>query len=416
VRLTGIAQKHASRYLLAFAATMCLFATWGLAHRISGIVSPQFYAFFAFSPLQATLAQSGFGLSYLLLAIPATLFLRRLGYKLGLVAGLCAFSLGAFLLYPSFAQNQPLFFLAAIVVSGIGWAFLETSANPLIVAMGPPETAVRRLNLAQCFYPAGQLAGAWLGSVLTLPKVYAADVHFVEAVVRPYVMVGLGVLLLAFLIENVEFPPVAVERSGKGRRARDEFRSLLAQPIFRLALAAIAACIAALVCIWGVMEPYAAQAVPDLLKSMPMPLTLSLWLACGSGRIAGTVLMYRFDPAKLMLVFCGACLGCTALAGATVGGIGIVFLLAASFFISIMFPTIFAGTIRGLGDLTKPASGLLVMAAGFGGLAGMAVIRLALAFQAVHAAMAAAAVSLAIVLAYAWCRLREEKHATVAPV
>jgi MFS transporter, FHS family, L-fucose permease len=409
--MTGTAQKRTSRYLLAFMATMCLFATWGLAHRISGIVTPQFVAFFAFSPLQAVLARSGFGLGYLFLAIPAALFLRRLGYKLGLVVGLCAFSLGAFLLYPSFAQNQPLFFLAALVVSGIGWAFLETSANSLIVEMGPPETAVRRLNLAQCFYPAGQLAGAWLGSVLILPKVYAADAHFVETVVRPYVVVGLGVLLLAFLIENVEFPPVAVARSGKAVRARDEFKHLLAQPLFCLALAAMAACIAALVCIFGVMEPYTAQAAPVLPKNMLIPLTLNLWFACGIGRITGTVLMYRIDPSRLLLVFCGACLFSAVLAGVTAGVTGIAFLLAAGFFISILFPTIFAGTIRGLGALTKAAAGLLVMAAGFGGIAGMAVIGLALAFQAAHAAMAAAAVCLAIALAYAWCRLRAETRA-----
>ena len=409
--MTGNTRLGIKRYRLAFVATVCLFATWGLVNHASGVVSPQLVAFFDFDPLQSALAQTSFGLSYFLFAVPAALFLRRFGYKLGLVLGLSTLSFGALMLYPAFSQHLPPFFLATVIITGTGWAFLETCANPLIVQMGPPETAVRRLNIVQCFYPVGLLAAAYFGRSITLPDAHVTDAHFAEAVVRPYIVVGLVVLLMAFLIENVEFPPVAVERAAKKTRVRDEFRSLLAQPMFRFALAAMAACMMALVCLWGVAGEYFRLAVPELFKSTLDDVSLYLWIACGIGRFAGTGLMFRFDPARLLVLFSGACLGMAALAGVTISMSGFAFLIGASFFISIIFPTIFAGAIRDLGTLTKSASGLVVTAAGLGGIVGTIVMRVVMLFPAVRFALVVASLCLAVVLAYAVSAQRSGKAA-----
>jgi MFS transporter, FHS family, L-fucose permease len=399
--MTGEARQGTKRYTLAFVATMCLFAVWGLAHRVSGIVSPQFVAYFSFTPFQSALTQTSFGISYFVFAIPAALFLRRFGYKLGLIFGLAGFSIGSFLLYPAISQHQPFFFLAAVIVSGVGWAFLETSANPLIVRMGPPETAVRRLNLAQSIYPVGLLIAAWLGRDIVLPTWHIIDAQFAATVVRPYVIVGLGILLLAFLIENIEYPAVAIERTGKTTRSRDEIHSLLAQPMVRFGLVAMAACMMALVSLWGVCGQYVQLAAVDNSVMTAAKLPMYMWLACGIGRFAGTGLMVRYDPGRLLVIFTGACLGCAVLAGAMVGVAGIFCLLGASFFISIMFPTIFAGTIQDLGETTKTASGMLVTAAGFGGILGTITMRLANAVSAVNFPLIVASLCLAVVLAYA---------------
>jgi len=412
--MTGKTRLGTKRYRLAFVATVCLFVTWGLVHRASGVVSPQLVAFFDFNPLQSALAQTSFGLSYLLFAIPAALFLRRFGYKLGIVLGLSTLAVGALMLYPAFSQHQPLFFLAAVIITGTGWAFLETCANPLVVQMGPPETAVRRLNIAQCFYTVGLLAAAYAGRSITLPDAGATSAQFAETVVRPYIVVGLVVLLMAFLIENVEFPPVAVERTGKQIRARHEFRSLLARPMFRFALAAMAACMMALVCLWGVADGYVRKVMPELPTDTLADVSLYLWIACCLGRFAGTGLMFRFDPARLLVLFSGACLGLAVLAGIAVSIPGFAFLIGAGFFISILFPTIFAGTIRDLGPLTKSASGLMVTAAGLGGIAGTIVMRVTLVFAAVHFALVVACLCLAAVFAYALLAQRSGKAAEEA--
>jgi FHS family L-fucose permease-like MFS transporter len=217
------------------------------------------------------------------------------------------------------------------------------------------------------------------------------------------------VLLMAFLIENVEFPPMAVERAAKQTRARDEFRSLLAQPRLRFGLGAMAACMMALVCLWGIAGEYVQRAMPELSKGTLADISLTLWIACAIGRFAGTGLMFRFDPNRLLVLFCGACLVLAALAGALVSVTGFAFLIGASFFISILVPTIFAGAIRDLGPLTKSASGLIVTAAGLGGIAGTIVMRVALLFTAVHFALAVACLCLAAVFAYALIALRPGK-------
>jgi FHS family L-fucose permease-like MFS transporter len=351
-------------YPLALLATFALFATWGFAHRIYEAIAPQFAQFFHLTGPGAALSQSVFTASFFMLAIPACLFLRRFGYKLGVVFGLSSFSVGALLLYPAITQHEYLYFVSAVIVLGAGWAWLETSANPLIVELGTPETAVRRLNLAQSCYPVGVVAGFEIGRWLTQMDLSLPAGQLAQAVVRPYVIVGLCVLMVAFLIENIEFPGVATERLRVESKFREEVRVLLSRPMFRADAGALAACIFAHVGLWVYMMAYMADAFPQGIAITAAELMLLMFLVYGAGRIVGSALMHWIEPNILLAVCAGASVLLTAAAVATGGSFGVFCLISTNFFMSIMFPTIFATSIRDLGPLKRTASGLLVTGEG----------------------------------------------------
>lgn len=402
-------------YLLAFVVTIGLFPVWGLMHRINDTIGPHFSALFALSPHAVVFSRSVLAASYLLLAIPAALLLRRVGYRLGVVFGLAAFSAGAFLLYPAITERDYLFYVAALTVMGAGWALLETSANPLIMAMGSAETAVRRLNFAQAFYPVGLLAGVYVGRWLTFPDAAAPVAQLMHAIVRPYVVLGLIVLMIAFLIENLEFPPLASIRAPKGSSALAEFRALLGRSLVRRGAAALGCAIAAQVVVWGFGRPYIVHALPGVSSDLTWHIIFATWIIYMLGRFAGAALMYRFDPDWLLAVCAGGGAVLSALAALTGGVFGVACLVGISLCISIMFPTIFGSTVHGLGALTKSASGLLVTAAGAGALISPLITELLLEVMSIQHVMILAGFCLTVVLSFAMASQRAHKVCEAAP-
>ncbi|HUO99554.1 MAG TPA: MFS transporter [Rhizomicrobium sp.] len=389
------------QYPLALVSIVLLFAIWGFAHRINEAIEPQFTAFFRLTGTKAALSQSVFTLAFFVFALPAVLFLRRFGYKLGAIFGLGSFAVGALLLYPAIQRHEYLFFFAAVSVLGAGWAWLETSANPLIVELGSPETAVRRLNFAQIFYPVGTVAGYEFGRWLTKVNLVVQSGQLTQAVVRPYVIVGLCVLFLAFLIENIEFPRVATERSGRDQSFREEARCVLSRPEFRFAVLALCATIFAHSLIWLNMAGYIGEAIPGGWNIAAPELMMLMFVVYGAGRIIGTALMFRVDPMRLLVLSGGAAAVLTAAAVATGGSFSVVCLISTNLFLSIMFPTIFATAIRYLGPLKKTASGLLVLAMGPGAILAYWVMRLADGLITLRLTFALPAAAFGIVFLYA---------------
>ena len=387
-----------SIYPLALVATIGLFAIWGFAHRIYEAIAPQFADFFRLDAAQAALSRSVFTDALVVMAIPAVLFLRRFGYKLGVVFGLSSFSVGALLLYPAIAEHQYLYFLAAVIVLGAGWAWLETGANPLIVSLGSADTAVRRLNLAQSLYPVGVVAGYEAGKWLSQAQLAAPAGELTQAAVRPYMIVGLCVLLIAFLIENLEFPAVATERADRQERAGLEFRTLLSRPLFRMDMAALAAYIFAHTALWTAMAGFIRVAIPQ--GDIP-DLVLIMFLVFGAGRIAGTALMYRVHPNSLLALSAAVSIVLTLTAVAAGGRLGVYCLLSTNFFMSIMYPTIFGASVRDLGRLAKSASGLLVAAMGIGACAAPFAMAFATQVSGIRPAMVLPAACFVVVLVYA---------------
>lgn len=400
-------------YPLAAVSIFALFAIWGFAQRVNEAIGPQFSDFFHLTASQATWTEAVFGASLFLLAIPASMFLRNFGYKLGVVFGLSSFSVGALLLYPAIAQHEYLYFLGAVAVLGAGWTWLETSANPLVVGLGSPDTAVRRLNLAQSCYPIGVIAGYEVGKWLARLNLSVPDGQLTQAVVRPYLLVGLCVLLAAFLIENLEFPSIATEHVGKDERIRDEISALLARPVFRMDMLALASCIFAHSALWSIITRFAQ---PSALASSAPPtvdLLLIMFVVYGAGRIVGTELMYRFEPNRLLAAYAAASVALTLTALAVGGRIGIFCLLSTNFFLSIMYPTIFATSVRSLGRLAKSASGLLVTGMGLAASVTPLAMAFVVAISGQRMAPVLPALFFGIVLIYAQTVRHEESRAEI---
>lgn len=353
------------RFRLAVIATVAMFTIMGLAEPIYSNLSLQFSAFFGLDSTRTVLTLALVSATYFLFAIPSAVILRKVGYKLAVLLGLGGFAGGVLLIYPAITQHAYGFFVVAAVTTGAGYSLLETSVNPLIVQMGHPRTAVFRLNFAQAFYPVGLLAGVYATRVLMASNHKLSLPQMEEEASRPYLLIGLALVLLAFLIENLEFPKAAVEPGRVTASLGREFASLLKRPLFRFGMAAQAANIAAQTCAWAIIPLYLHGALPTA-RIAPADVLLWSWIAYAAGRFAGTYLMVRIRPCCMLAGAAAGALILFALAGGAGGWLGLACLVGANFFLSIMFPTIFANAVRDLGPLTKSGSGLIVASSGLG--------------------------------------------------
>jgi FHS family L-fucose permease-like MFS transporter len=342
------------------ALVTALFFLWGVANNLNDVLIAHFKGLFTLSDFGAGLVQSAFYLGYFLLAVPAALFMRARGYRAAVLLGLILYGIGALLFWPAAsAASYPGFLLALFVIAG-GLAFLETSANPLIARLGSAETASRRLNLAQAFNPLGSIAGVLIGRSFILGEASASSA---TAVQLPYLAIALAVLGWAVLIQVTPFPAVATARDlDEGVGAAADFRALLGHPRVLSGIVAQFFYVGAQVGVWSFLIRYAEAAIPGTgARAASDYLTASL-VGFMLGRFAGTALMVRLCPLPLLAIFAAAGLLCCGFAAAAGGTAGVLALVASSFFMSIMYPTIFAESVAGLGALTKSAAALLVMA------------------------------------------------------
>src|SRR5690349_23760952 len=155
-------------FLGATVLIIALFAFWGMSNSLNDVLIPQFRKTFLLGDFTSSLVQFATFIGYFTFAIPASLFMRRFGYRAAVVMGLVLFGTGALLFYPAAQLGEYHWFLVALFVVASGLSFLETSANPLIAAMGPPESADQRLNFAQTFNPLGTIVGVFMGKELIL--------------------------------------------------------------------------------------------------------------------------------------------------------------------------------------------------------------------------------------------------------
>lgn len=354
-----------------------LFFLWGMANHLNDILITQFKKAFTLSDLKSSLVQMAFYLGYFVFAIPAALYMKSYGYKSGVVFGLLLYGAGALLFYPAAQVGEYSLFLAALFIIASGLAFLETSANPLIVAMGDPQTAERRLNLAQSFNPLGALTGIFIGrefilsgiehspdelaalSAAELSGLYATEVQAVQA---PYLLLGVFVIFWALLVFFVKFPALAQQPAADNTAASgQDFKSLLAHKMFLFGVCAQFFYVGAQVCVFSFMIRYGQQALPGTgEKQLATYLFFSL-IGFMAGRFIATALMGKIKASLLMAIFAVINIGLCAIAIAAPNIVGMFAFASISFFMSLMFPTIFALSIRGLGTRAKAASSLLIM-------------------------------------------------------
>jgi FHS family L-fucose permease-like MFS transporter len=363
-------------YLLAFVLVTALFFLWGVPNNLNDVLIRQFMKSFSIGRLQAGLVQSAFYMGYFLLALPSALYMRRFGYKAGFVTGLLLFGGGTFLFWPAALIGRYSFFLFALFVMASGLAFLETASNTFIAVAGSPQTSERRLNFAQAFNPIGSICGAFIGTVFILSGIelspqrvaemqvanqYDAYVRFETLrVVRPYMVLGIVAIVWALVILRTRFPVLRDEGSSSDG-SQTSIAKLLGNRHLVFSIIAQFFYVGSQVGTWSYfiqyVQDYAGQ--PEKVAGYFLTGTLAMF---GIGRFASAFLMNFVDPSRLMGVYC---LVNIMLVGAAVlhpGWFGVWAIFLTSFFMSLMYPTIFASGIQGLGTSSKVGGSLIVMA------------------------------------------------------
>ncbi|ULQ53252.1 L-fucose:H+ symporter permease [Flavihumibacter fluvii] len=360
-------------YLLTFAMVTALFFLWALPNTMNDVLITHFMKSLELSRLKAGLIQSAFKLGYFAFALPAGLFMQRFGYKYGLVTGLILFALGCFLFWPAALAGKYIFFLGALFVIASGLAFLELGANSLIVSMGDPDMSERRLNLAQAFNPIGAMTGVAIGTVFIFSgnEQTQAQVDIMKAagtykaylaeetmrVGPPYITLGIVVLVFAFLISRAKFPEQ--ETRGAGHE-KGSFKALRQYPHWYKAIVAQFFYLGAQLGTWSFFIQYVKENA-GLSNKMAGGFLVGTLAAFMAGRFSSTLFMKYIKPTKLMGLYAMAniCLVSTGILFP--GWIGVWAIFFTSFFMSVMYPTIFASGVKGLGPNAKLGASFLVM-------------------------------------------------------
>lgn len=368
--------------LRTFLLVSGLFFLWGVPNNLNDILIRQFMKAFALSRFEAGLVQSAFYLGYFVMALPAGILIRHRGYKAGFLTGLSLFALGAFLFLPAAYVGRYGLFLTALFVLASGLSFLETSANPFVAQLGPTASSERRLNIAQAFNPLGAIAGALAGSLFIFSGIeltpaqamamrqagtYTAYLHRETLrVVAPYLVLACLALGWAIAIALTKFPRFIAERESAAEAAGD-WRALLRQPHLLFALLALFLYVGSQVGTWSYFIQYAQEYthVPERTAGYLLTGTLA---AFGVGRFASAYLMQRVLPSRLMAAYATGNVALLLLGILAPGWIGLVGVFCTSFFMSMMFPTIFALGLKDLGPNTNIAGSWLIMTIIGGGL------------------------------------------------
>jgi FHS family L-fucose permease-like MFS transporter len=366
------------RHLLAFAIVTTLFFAWAFAASLNDVLIRQFQKALALTRTQSSLIQLAFYIGYFCAALPAGLVIRRAGYKRTIIIGLLLYAIGALLFYPAAEVQRYGFFLVALYVIAFGLAFLETAANPYISILGHPATASARLNLAQSFYGLGAIFGPIIGGVFIfsgvehtsaqLSAMTASQVALFRTteaanVKGPYVAIGIAILLLALLLAFTPFPRLDRDSSTATPTPRPKRSAFAVFWRRRLRLAVIAQFfyVGAQVTVWSFFIDFSKAMLPQLPeKTAAFLLSASLGMLM-IGRFSGAFIQARVAPARLLALYAGINILLCLIAVAASGWSAVGALWLTSFFMSIMFPTIFALGIEGLGEETNLGSSFLIM-------------------------------------------------------
>jgi len=363
-------------HMLPFVFVTVLFFLWGMSNNLTDILVQQFRKSFELSQFGAQLVQTANFFGYFCMAIPAALLMRRWGYKSGMVTGLVMFGTGMVLFWPAAVSGQYGLFLVALFTVGCGASILETAANPFIAQFGDPATSEQRLNFSQSFNPLGTVTGVLIGTFFIFSGVekrapeiaamkaagtYQAYLHMeIMRVVPTYLTFGAVVLLCAVILSRTTFPVMQSEHEGAGED-HGNFAELLRIPAIWIAVAANFCAVGAQISSWSSLIPYMKQYTAVSERTAALYL-LSTLIVMAVGRFASTWLM-RFVRPSLMLGTYGVLNTLLMVVTVTKPGlVGAWAVVVSGFFISIMFPTIFALGLKGLGRNTKIGGSLLVMA------------------------------------------------------
>ena len=377
-----------SSYLIPLILVTSLFFLWGMANSLNGTLIKHFQTALQLSRAQAGIVDSAFYIGYFVTAIPAGFVLNKLGYKKGIIIGLLLFAAGALLFYPAAELRVYAFFLLALFIIACGLGFLETAANPYVTVLGDPAKAEPRINFAQSFNGLSTILGPVIGSLFIfssteytndllngLPPAQAELIRISEAhsVQMPYLILAGVVLVFAFLFSMVKMPEISSPSESTATM----------KGIFRhrhLVFGAIAQFfyVGAQASIWGYFVDLKLHFAHDenlgIVKTIYQvtdgmsPIQIASFHASFAfilfmvGRFVGTWFLTKVKAEKLLSAYAIACLVLLGFAWVSDGLMAVVAISFMYFFMSIMFPTIFALSIKNLGSQVKLGSSLVIMA------------------------------------------------------
>jgi FHS family L-fucose permease-like MFS transporter len=385
-------------YLLPFILITSLFFLWGFAHSLLDVLNKHFQDILSVSKAQSGFVQAAVYGGYFIMAIPAGMFMKRFGYKKGIIFGLLLYAFGAFLFYPATHIQTFWAFLIALFIIALGLTCLETAANPYSTVLGHPKRAEQRLNLSQSFNGLGWIFGPMVGSLVIFATVQG-DNKFASLAV-PYLGIGIVVLLIAVLFWRTKLPeineaePTDINSEKEETDILQSYKTLLKYRHFVLAVIAQFFYVAAQTGINSFFINYAtdifkgasdgkaigsnaintivgwvADANPGMTEQNSIfNTTAGILLSLAgmglfmAGRFLGSLFMSWFNPRKLLTVYAVVCVILMTIVITGAGFIAIIALCFTYFFMSIMFPSIFALGLKNLGSHTKRASSFLVMA------------------------------------------------------
>ena len=369
------------RYIVTFILITALFALWGFANDITNPMVAAFQTLMELPAANASMVQFAFYGGYATMAIPAALFIRRYSYKSGILLGLALYAVGAFLFIPAAAYQEFTFFCISLYILTFGLAFLETTANPFILSLGSKETSTRRLNMAQAFNPMGSLSGMAVASLVVLPALWSdrrdaagqtifstlseaekADIRLHDlAVIRdPYVIIGIVVVVM-FIIIALKKMPVATQQNGTEMNIKGTLSRLWKNTVYREGVLTQMFYVAAQIMVWTFIIQYADNlGINKATAQKYNILAMSMFLC---SRFISTFLMKYVNSRMLLAIFGIGAAAATLGTIFIVGMPGLYCLVAISFFMSLMFPTIYGIALENVdNEDTTLGAAFLVMA------------------------------------------------------
>ncbi|MBB3306834.1 MULTISPECIES: L-fucose:H+ symporter permease [unclassified Enterobacter] len=385
----------------AFMLITTLFFMWGVSYGLLDVLNKHFQETLNVTKAQSGLLQAAYFGAYFIVALPAGYFMQRHGYKAGILAGLSLYAIGALLFVPAAMVNDFSVFLFALFVLACGLGCLETAANPYATVLGDPNGAERRLNLAQSFNGLGQFVGPMIGGSLFFTQ--ASQDAAQDSVKITYVVIACVVIAIALLFKRTALPDI---RESASQHIQQPGATLWQQKHFVGGVIAQFFYVAAQVGVGAFFINYATEHWHGVTNQSAAYM-LSVAMICFMlGRFFSTWLLGRVKPAAMLAAYALINIVLCAVVMLGVGDVSVVALIAIFFFMSTMFPTIFAMGVKNLGESTKQASSFMIMA-----IVGGAIMPYFMGLISDHVSTAVAyslpLLCFVVVLAYA---LRQRKH------
>lgn len=363
------------RYVLPFALVTSLFFLWAIGVNLNDILIPHLKKAFSLSDFQSSFIQAAFFGGYFLAALPAGWLMQKIGYKRGILTGLLICAAGALLFVPAASIRVYGFFLFALFIMACGQSFLEVAANPYVTMLGPPQSSERRLNFAQSFNSVGAVITPFLGAAfilsgiehtpgelaaMTPSQLLAYRTFEADMVKVPYLSITAVFLCVALLIYFAPLPEIR-ESQELGQLPRAHLSGIWSCSHLVMGVIAQFFYVGAQVGVASFIIRFAEHQIPGTYEKVAAHYLQLHMLGFMIGRFAGSAILKKIAASHLLRIFAAGALASLIVVLVASGSIAIWSLVLIGFFHSVMFPTIFALSLKDLGSYTKLGSSLLVM-------------------------------------------------------